>query len=236
MSENLKLSEGLDIGNSKNAFIPTGAILFVGGNVYDTTSPLTTGICPCDGRAISRTDYAPLFNIIGTTYGSGDGSTTFNVPDLNTASKIIAMKNSETLGASAGSNSHTHTANTNATGTTTNDGFDHSHSSYAGTGGGGSHSHSLGAVYMGTNSAAAHVGPGLKRDGNNALAAINHSHAMYFNATNAFNGGGDHSHPFYFNHGASTGTGHSHNYSTSATVSAASTLPPYTTALAYIKI
>ena len=36
----------------------------------------------CDGAAVSRTDYAALFEAIGTTYGSGDGSTTFNVPDL----------------------------------------------------------------------------------------------------------------------------------------------------------
>lgn len=41
-----------------------------------------TGWLICDGRAISRTDYAALFNIIGTTYGSGNGSTTFNIPDL----------------------------------------------------------------------------------------------------------------------------------------------------------
>ena len=36
----------------------------------------------CDGSAVSRTDYANLFSVIGTTYGDGDGSTTFNVPDL----------------------------------------------------------------------------------------------------------------------------------------------------------
>lgn len=36
----------------------------------------------CDGSAVSRTDYADLFDAIGTTFGSGDGSTTFNVPDL----------------------------------------------------------------------------------------------------------------------------------------------------------
>lgn len=37
----------------------------------------------CDGQAISRTDYADLFDLIGTTYGSGDGVTTFNVPDYS---------------------------------------------------------------------------------------------------------------------------------------------------------
>src|SRR5688572_13958247 len=36
----------------------------------------------CDGSAVSRTTYANLFAVIGTTYGSGDGSTTFNLPDL----------------------------------------------------------------------------------------------------------------------------------------------------------
>lgn len=36
----------------------------------------------CDGSAVSRTDYAALFAVIGTTYGTGDGSTTFNLPDL----------------------------------------------------------------------------------------------------------------------------------------------------------
>lgn len=40
------------------------------------------GRLPCDGAAISRTVYAELFFYIGTRYGAGDGSTTFNVPDL----------------------------------------------------------------------------------------------------------------------------------------------------------
>ena len=36
----------------------------------------------CDGSAVSRSTYANLFNLVGTTFGAGDGSTTFNVPDL----------------------------------------------------------------------------------------------------------------------------------------------------------
>lgn len=36
----------------------------------------------CDGAAVSRTTYADLFDEIGTTYGSGDGATTFNLPDF----------------------------------------------------------------------------------------------------------------------------------------------------------
>lgn len=42
----------------------------------------------CDGSAVSRTTYANLFTLVGTTFGAGDGSTTFNVPDLRGRSII----------------------------------------------------------------------------------------------------------------------------------------------------
>jgi len=45
-----------------------------------STAP--TGYVLCNGAAISRTDYADLYGVIGTTYGTGDGSSTFNVPNL----------------------------------------------------------------------------------------------------------------------------------------------------------
>jgi len=45
-------------------------------------SSAPTGWLLCSGAAVSRTTYADLFTAIGTTYGSGDGSTTFNLPDL----------------------------------------------------------------------------------------------------------------------------------------------------------
>lgn len=43
---------------------------------------IPTGWLECDGRALSRTTYADLFAALGTTWGSGDGSTTFNIPDM----------------------------------------------------------------------------------------------------------------------------------------------------------
>lgn len=46
------------------------------------SNTIPSGWLKCNGAAISRTLYAALFNEIGTTYGAGDGSTTFNVPDL----------------------------------------------------------------------------------------------------------------------------------------------------------
>jgi microcystin-dependent protein len=56
--------------------VPSGAVLPFAG------SSAPTGYLLCYGQAVSRTTYAALFTAIGTTYGTGDGSTTFNLPDL----------------------------------------------------------------------------------------------------------------------------------------------------------
>lgn len=92
-------------------------------------SSAPTGFLLCYGQAISRTTYANLYAVIGTTYGTGDGSTTFNLPDLrgravfgkdnmggSAASRItsgVSGVNGTTLGASGGSEymqSHNHSA------------------------------------------------------------------------------------------------------------------------------
>lgn len=71
---------------------------------------LPTGYLYCDGTAVSRTDYADLFNVIGTTYGNGDGSTTFNLPDLG-GRVPVGLHYGETeflnLGQSGGEKTHT---------------------------------------------------------------------------------------------------------------------------------
>ena len=56
--------------------VPTGSV-----HVMATTT-VPSGYLECDGSAVSRTTYADLFAIIGTTWGNGDGSTTFELPDL----------------------------------------------------------------------------------------------------------------------------------------------------------
>lgn len=56
--------------------IPSGAVMYFAGQ----TAP--TGWLKANGAAVSRTNYAALFAAIGTTYGTGDGRTTFNLPDL----------------------------------------------------------------------------------------------------------------------------------------------------------
>lgn len=55
--------------------VPAGSIVGYGG----TSAP--TGWLMCDGSAVSRSTYSALFTAIGTAHGSGDGSTTFNLPD-----------------------------------------------------------------------------------------------------------------------------------------------------------
>jgi len=47
-----------------------------------------TGWLLCNGQAVSRTIYAALFQAIGTTWGAGDGSTTFNLPDMQEAAPV----------------------------------------------------------------------------------------------------------------------------------------------------
>ena len=56
--------------------VPVGTIIWSG----KSTPP--TGFLLCNGAAVSRTTYADLYSAIGTAFGSGDGSTTFNLPNL----------------------------------------------------------------------------------------------------------------------------------------------------------
>ena len=56
--------------------LPIGAVVAYAG------AAVPPGYLECNGQAVSRTTYADLFTAIGTTYGAGDASTTFNVPDM----------------------------------------------------------------------------------------------------------------------------------------------------------
>lgn len=69
-------------GNLSFATPPTGAYVPTGSVFCMAMTTAPSGYLECDGSAVSRTTYADLFDAIGTTYGSGNGSTTFNVPEL----------------------------------------------------------------------------------------------------------------------------------------------------------
>lgn len=85
--------------------LPAGLVLDFAGS----TAP--TGYLVCDGSAVSRTTYARLFEAISTTWGAGDGSTTFNLPDSRGRASIAAGAGSgltsRTLGSSLGYETHT---------------------------------------------------------------------------------------------------------------------------------
>ena len=103
------------INTASTHYVPSGALTAYAG------SSAPTGWLIADGSAVSRTTYATLFAAIGTTYGAGNGSSTFNLPNLS--GRTIAGKESSasnltstygpdgaTLGATGGAQSVTLTS------------------------------------------------------------------------------------------------------------------------------
>ena len=114
---------------TRTDFIPPGGILPYSG----ASAP--TGYLLCDGSAVNRTTYAVLFAITGTTYGEGDGSATFNLPDLSDQFPIGKGSTFSTLGDTGGSTTVSITpAGTNAgTAITTAQLPAHAHDSFGST-------------------------------------------------------------------------------------------------------
>ena len=149
-----------------------------------SAASLPTGFLECAGAAVSRSTYSALFAIIGTTYGAGDGSTTFNTPDL--ADNVpVGKSGSKALASTGGANTVAVTATGNVGGSTANATLStaqlasHSHSAAVsgGTGGlsnpiatatpgntgntgsGSGHSHNMSATFSGSAVNAAIVQP-----------------------------------------------------------------------------
>lgn len=144
--------------------IPAGSISMYGA----ATAP--AGWLLCDGSAVSRTTYARLFAKISTTFGVGDGATTFNLPDMRQRFPIgkAASGTGSTLGGTGGNIDHTHSVpahfhgmgvgadlNVTASGSHTHT-IDHDHGAFT-SGAGSAHTHSIdhdhGSVTSGTESA-----------------------------------------------------------------------------------
>lgn len=98
-----------NIENEINISTPIG----IGFDYYGTKAPKNYMFA--DGSAISRTEYAELFEIIGTIYGEGDGSTTFNLPDKRERVSVMRKEGStngtsgatmNTIGAKGGEFNH----------------------------------------------------------------------------------------------------------------------------------
>lgn len=78
----------------------------IGGVIDYPVTPVPSNFTLCNGAAISRTVYSALFTLIGTTFGIGDGSTTFNIPNYTDRLSITAG-NLYSVGATGGASTHT---------------------------------------------------------------------------------------------------------------------------------
>lgn len=175
---------GVTINGSLNATTLSNVVNFVGLVVPYAGSSAPTGWLICDGSAVSRTTYANLFSIISTTFGTGDGSTTFGLPDLRgrviagidnmgstgTAGRLTAtsITNPTTRGSTGGADtvtlnqnqcalpSHAHTASAAVDGSHTHGTTENAHN-HTLTDPGHTHQYSAPSVYGATSGGAGYA-------------------------------------------------------------------------------
>lgn len=160
--------------NELHTGVPIGGFIPFGG----TSAP--TNFLMCNGAEVSRTTYANLFAVIGTNYGSGNGSTTFNVPNIK-GRFVLGKADSGTgnsMGATGGSIDHTHSVP------------NHAHAISAHTHTMNNHTHSV-PSHTHTTPSHEHTVPGHGHDSRHALATISINTAS-----------GSHSHEYGIRHGS----------------------------------
>ena len=214
---------------------PTGAVVMWSG------SSAPSGWLECDGSAVSRTTYSALFAVIGTRYGSGDGSSTFNLPNpvdrvamgiaLSTAPTATTLSvssslDSLSLGNQSANHSHTITSNSGnqsanhshtITSNAGNNSANHSHSGT--TANGGNHNHNLSNNTVGHSHS--YTKPnGSSSNANTGTQSANHKHNVsnHSGHTHTFNTGNqsaNHSHTITSNAGNQSAS-HSHTITSNA--------------------
>lgn len=130
--DNLSVEQDASFYGAVNAYVPGGDVSMgpftnqYGSGSGTNTPSLIPGTCPvgaiqmyasatapscwllCNGAAVSRTTYSNLFSVIGASYGAGDGTNTFNVPDLR---QRFALGSTNSLGTTGGVSSVTLSTN-----------------------------------------------------------------------------------------------------------------------------
>lgn len=187
---------------SAAAEVPTGSVFFYTG------ASVPTGYLRCNGAAVSRTTYAALYSVVGVTFGSGDGVSTFNLPDLQ-GRNPLGSGGSYSLGNSGGASSHTLASSEmpshSHSGSTSSDG---GHNHTATTSSNGSHTHTAT-----TSTDGSHTHTSTHRSDGGGAAAGSGATGILLNDGSAVTGSsGSHSHSLT----TSSGGGHTHSLTTSS--------------------
>ena len=193
-------AEGARINLGLGTFlVPTGSLIMWPSVTIPTDWKL------CNGDAISRTTFATLYSLIGTTFGAGDGTTTFNLP--NYKNRMPYGADVVAVGATGGSAnaivvSHTHT------GTTDNQSVNHAHT-YSGTTGSQSndHQHNLPTQYSGSLGDFVNLAGynGTSTSSVSLSSGVTAGHDHTFSGTTA-NNNANHNHAFTTGSAGSSGT------------------------------
>lgn len=169
---------------------PTGGTVPTAGIIYRAVNSVPEGFLKANGAAVSRVAYSALFAAIGTSFGAGDGNTTFNLPDLR--GEFIrgwddgrGVDAARTLGSAQADafRNHTHGASSASAGLHTHTGS---------TASAGAHAHSFNYFRTTpTGAAGAATGNGFTNQsaGDTTETAGSHTHSMNLDA------GGAHTHP-----------------------------------------
>lgn len=221
--------DGTLITAAPTSDVPTGALMDW------TTSTAPSGWVLCDGRQLNRVEYKRLYEVIGVTYGVGDGATTFNVPDLRGKFKLglAASGTGSSIAGTGGTLDHTHTgpAHTHTGPAHTHTGPSHDHGSLTGnndpgTSTNGAHDHTYSAE-SGNPTASVEVcmdSPAF------SVATQNHKHTT--SGTTSSGGGHSHtvdSHPHSISADGTQATGSSGTGATgsSGTGATSASNPPF---------
>ena len=192
ISQSQIIGGGAGGGSTGPTLLPAGIVVAYGGTA------IGKDVLICNGAAISRETYKELFDAIGVTWGNGDGSTTFNVPDFRDRAlfgqgTVVSVGGTDGKGSgSRGGPSHNHTVagNTDSRG-------GHSHGGSVGISGAGGHTHGYytpaGSVLLQTGTSG-NYGSAANYSMNHPQSdsAGDHSHS----ASLSINSVGDHNHGF----------------------------------------